>query len=272
MNRLTLETDLRKALTQQEFIIYYQPIIRLIDNRLIGFEALARWQHPTRGLICPSEFIPIAEETGLITSLDSWMIHQVCEQVADWRNRFPNHFPIKISVNLSVQDLHRASLLQDIDQILNSTRLGGDIIALEITESTLIEDIDKTIDLLTQLASRQIQISIDDFGTGYSSLSYLHRLPIHTLKIDRSFVGNMHLKNPNYQVVNTILALSKQLGLTVVAEGIETPQHLQQLQTLGCELGQGYLFSKPLTVCDVETLLTGSTIKVETLKALTEEA
>ena len=271
MQRLTLETDLRKAITQQEFVIYYQPIIRLIDNQLIGFEALARWQHPTRGLICPSEFIPVAEETGLIMSLDSWVIHQVCEQVADWRNRFPNHFPIKISVNLSVQDLHRASLLQDIDQILNSTCLSGEMIALEITESTLIKDIDKTIDLLAQLASRQIQISIDDFGTGYSSLSYLHRLPIHSLKIDRSFVGNMHLENPNYQVVSTILALSQQLGLTVVAEGIETFQHLQQLQTLGCELGQGYLFSKPLNSCEVESLLDTSIITVENLKTLTKQ-
>ncbi len=261
MNRLTLETDLRKALTQQEFVIYYQPIVSLIDNQLIGFEALTRWQHPTRGLIDPSEFIPVAEETGLITSLDSWVIHHVCEQIADWQNRFPHHFPFKISINLSVQDLHRTGLLQDIDQILNSTCLGGDLIALEITESTLIEDIDKTIDLLTQLAARQIQISIDDFGTGYSSLSYLHRLPIHTLKIDRSFVGNMALENPNYQVVNTILALGKQLGLTVVAEGIETSQHLHQLQTLGCELGQGYLFSKPLTIHEVETFLTGSTIR-----------
>ena len=255
MNRLTLETDLRKALIQQEFVISYQPIISLMDNRLIGFEALSRWQHPTRGLIYPDEFIPVAEETGLITSLDSWVMHRVCEQIADWQNRFPNHFPIKVSINLSVQDLHRTGLLQDIDQILNSTRLEGDMIALEITESTLIEDTDKTIDLLTQLAERHIQISIDDFGTGYSSLSYLHRLPIHTLKIDRSFVGNMHLENPNYQVVNTILALSQQLGLTVVAEGIETPQHLQQLQKLGCELGQGYLFSQPLTADEVETIL-----------------
>ncbi|MFG6098750.1 EAL domain-containing protein [Leptothoe sp. ISB3NOV94-8A] len=261
MSRLTLETDFRKAITQQEFVIHYQPIVSLKDSQLTGFEALIRWQHPDRGLLSPSEFIPMAEETNLVTGLDSWVINQTCEQLMVWKQQFPNHFPLKISINLSVQDLHRSTLLQDIDDILSVMSLTGDLMILEITESMLIEDIDidQTIDLLSQLASRNIQISIDDFGTGYSSLSYLHRLPIHSLKIDRLFVGNMHLKNRNYQVISTILALGKQLGLTVVAEGIETPHHLQQLQKLGCDLGQGYLFSQPLTAHDVETILNSST-------------
>ena len=260
ITRLTLETDLRKAITQQEFVIYYQPIIRLADRQLIGFEALARWWHPTRGLIGPSEFIPVAEETGLVASLDSWIIEHACLQIARWQQQFPAHLSLKISINLSVQDLHRSNLLKDIDKVLAQTGLAGNLITFEITESVLIKDREQTIDLLTQLASRQIQISIDDFGTGYSSLSYLHHLPIHTLKIDRSFVGSMHLENRNYQVVSTILALSKQLGLTVVAEGIETPEHLQQLQQLGCELGQGYLFAKPLTAQQIEIILASSTI------------
>jgi EAL domain-containing protein (putative c-di-GMP-specific phosphodiesterase class I) len=258
IRRLTLENDLRKALSQGELIIYYQPIVNLLQGRLMGFEALIRWQHPTRGLIAPDEFIPIAEETGLVIPLDSWMIYQACEQMVHWQEQFPTQCPLKVSVNLSVQDLHRSALLKDIDDILSSTRLTGDSITLEITESMLIEDVDQTIDVLTQLASRQIQISIDDFGIGYSSLGYLHRLPIHNLKIDRTFVGKMHLENRNYQVVSTILTLSKQLGFTVVAEGIETAQHLQQLQQLGCELGQGYLFAQPLTTSEVEGLLSNA--------------
>ncbi|MEM9487311.1 MAG: EAL domain-containing protein, partial [Cyanobacteria bacterium P01_F01_bin.116] len=255
MGRLTLETDLRKAVGQQELEVYYQPMVNLVEGSLVGFEALARWQHPTRGLIAPSEFIPIAEETGLVMSLDTWMIRQACQQLLDWQQRFPRQAALKISINLSAQDLYRSTLLQDIDQLLDSISLNPELITFEITESMLIEDVEQTIELLTQLALRQIQISIDDFGTGYSCLSYLHRLPVHNLKIDRSFVGHMHLENRNYQVVNTILALSKQLGLTVVAEGIEATQHLQQLRQLGCELGQGYLFSQPLTAHQVEALL-----------------
>ncbi|MGD1855982.1 MAG: EAL domain-containing protein [Leptolyngbyaceae cyanobacterium] len=255
MSRLTLENDLRKALAQQELVICYQPVVNLLEGHLMGFEALIRWQHPTLGLIAPSEFIPIAEETGLVMALDSWMIYQACEQILHWQQQFPQQCPLKISINLSAQQLHKSTLLHDIDRILSSTRLTGESIILEITERMLIEDVEQTIELLTQLASRQIQISIDDFGTGYSSLGYLHRLPVHNLKIDRTFVGNMHLDKRNYQVVNTILALSNQLGFTVVAEGIETDQQLQQLQQLGCELGQGYLFAQPLTPDDVDAIL-----------------
>ncbi len=253
MGRHTLEIDLRKAVTQSEFIVHYQPIVSLKDRKLFGFEALVRWQHPTRGLISPNQFISVAEETGLITTLDSWIINQTCHQMARWQQCFPDVFPLKISINLSAQDLHGSRLLDDMEQILQATGLSGDLITLEITESMLIEEIDKTIDLLNQLSSKQIQISIDDFGTGYSSLNYLHRLPMQTLKIDQSFVGKMHLENRNYQIVSTVLALSKQLNLAVVAEGIETSQHLLQLKELGCELGQGYLFSQPLTADEVET-------------------
>ncbi|MEM6252013.1 MAG: EAL domain-containing protein [Cyanobacteria bacterium P01_D01_bin.156] len=257
MGRLTLETDLRRALNQQEFRLCYQPIVDLKTQKLVGFEALVRWHHPSRGLISPNEFIPIAEETGLVIPLDSWVLRHACEQILDWQKQFLQQFPLKMSINLSVQDLGKASLLDEIDYLLGVMNLPGNLITLEITESMLIHDIDQTIELLHQLASRQIQISIDDFGTGYSSLSYLHRLPIHNLKIDRSFVRDMHSDNRNYQVVSTILALGRQLGLTVVAEGIETDHHLQQLQSLGCELGQGYLFSRPLTPDAVEEMLAG---------------
>jgi diguanylate cyclase (GGDEF)-like protein/PAS domain S-box-containing protein len=254
VNRLTLETDIRKALEREEFIVYYQPIVDLLGGRLIGFEALVRWLSPTRGFVCPGEFIPIAEETGLIVQIDRWMFYTVCQQLANWKTNF-THFPLKVSINLSAQDIRQASLIEDIDYTLQKTGLEGNFIVLEITESMLIEDINKTIDLLTQLKDRKIQISIDDFGTGYSSLNYLHRLPADNLKIDRSFVSQMEEGNRNYQVVSTIIALSNQLGLAVVAEGIETPQQLQWLQQLGCELGQGYLFSPPLAGQEIERLL-----------------
>ncbi|MBW4674476.1 MAG: EAL domain-containing protein [Desmonostoc geniculatum HA4340-LM1] len=271
VNRLTLETDIRKALEREEFVIYYQPIVDILSDaygrqsqpqagRLIGFEALVRWQHPTRGFILPRKFMAIAEETGLIVQIDRWMLYRACQQLANWKTNFTTHLPLKMSINLSAQDIRQTSLIEDIDRILAQTNLPGDSIVLEITESMLIENISKTIDLLTELKTRKIQISIDDFGTGYSSLNYLHRLPTDNLKIDRSFVSQMEEGNRNYQVVSTIIALSNQLGLGTVAEGIETPQQLQWLQQLGCELGQGYLFSKPLSHQAAEALLASKTL------------
>ncbi|MEO0533844.1 MAG: EAL domain-containing protein [Cyanobacteria bacterium P01_A01_bin.123] len=253
LKRLTIETDLRKALDREEFVIHYQPSFNLLNNQLTGFEALVRWQHPTRGFISPGDFIPIAEETGLIVPLDSWVFYQACQQMVRWKKQFPDCCSsLKISINLSAQDLRKPSLIEDIDNILADTGLSGDSLILEITESMLIEEIHQTIDLLNQLNSRNIQISIDDFGTGYSSLNYLHRLPAHHLKIDRSFVSQMQVESRNCQIVKTIITLSEQLGLTVVAEGIETSQQLQQLQQLGCKFGQGYFFSKPLSAAETE--------------------
>ncbi|NJN20502.1 MAG: EAL domain-containing protein [Leptolyngbya sp. RL_3_1] len=252
LQRLTLETDLRHALEQSEFIPYYQPIFDLTDQKLVGFEALIRWQHPNQGLIAPNQFIPVAEETGLVVAIDAWIFQQACQQMVRWQQRFSQHFPLKISINLSAQDLHKPTFIQDIDQILKSTGLPGAAITLEITERMVIDDIDLTIALLTQLQARRIQISIDDFGTGYSSLSYLHRLPVHNLKIDGSFISQMHCDRRNYQIVSTIIALSRQLGLTTVAEGIETPEQLHSLQALGCQMGQGYWFARPLSADDIE--------------------
>ncbi|MBT9312695.1 EAL domain-containing protein [Leptothoe kymatousa] len=255
MNRLTLETDLRKAIKHQEFGLRYQPIINLQNQQIIGFETLIRWHHPQRGTIDPDDFVPIAEETGLITSIDHWVFYQACQQIARWKSQVNHSDELRISINFSVQDLRKSTLLQDLDAILSEANLAGSAITIEITESILIEDIEQTTELLSQLAAKQIRISIDDFGTGYSSLNYLHRLPVHSLKIDRSFVSQMHANNSNYEVVSTILALSKHLGLTAVAEGIETPEQLQALKKLGCEFGQGYLFAPPLTVEAVEKQL-----------------
>jgi|GEM_PF-599227 diguanylate cyclase (GGDEF)-like protein/PAS domain S-box-containing protein len=258
LHRLTLETSLRKALEQEEFIVYYQPIVDILKNKLVGFEALVRWQHPERGFISPGAFVPVAEEIGLIVPLDRWVFQTACQQLAHWKTQFADCFPLKISINLSAQDLRTANLINNIDQTLSATGLEGSSICLEVTESILIEDINQTIELLTQLRARNIQISIDDFGTGYSSLNYLHRLPADNLKIDRSFVSQMQIENRNYQVVNTIITLSSQLGLAVVAEGIETQEQLQWLQQLGCQFGQGYLFSKPLASHEIETRFLGS--------------
>ncbi len=266
--RLNLEHDLRKALERQEFIVYYQPIFDINTNHLIGFEALVRWQHPIQGFVPPEEFICIAEETRLIVALDNWVLYTACQQLAIWQTQFSTQFPLKVSVNLSVQDLRKPTLVKDVERILNETGLDGHCLSLEITESMLIENINEMLIVLEQLKKLGIQISIDDFGTGYSSLSYLHRLPadtfsslsyLHrlpadTLKIDRSFINQMQEGSRNYQVVKTIITLSKLLGLAVVAEGIETQQQLQWLQQLGCEFGQGYLFSRPLAADEIETL------------------
>jgi EAL domain-containing protein (putative c-di-GMP-specific phosphodiesterase class I) len=249
IKRLTLETDLRNAIDHQEFMVYYQPIMDILNgDRLIGFEALVRWQHPTRGMVSPMDFVVIAEETGLVVALDSWVLHEACQQLVKWKTKFASSHKLKMSINLSAQDIRNPNLLKDIDRILAKTDLDGKSITLEITESMLIADINQTIDLLSQIKSRNIQASIDDFGTGYSSLNYIHRLPADYLKIDRAFVNQMQEASRNYQIVRTIIALGNQIGLAVVAEGIETSGQLQILRDLGCQFGQGYLFSKPLSV------------------------
>ena len=253
IKRLHLENDLRKAIDQKQFLAYYQPIIDISNNRLVGFEALVRWQHPTRGFVSPAEFIPLAEETNLVVAIDSWMLFTACQQLAIWKTKFPDHLPLKISVNLSARNFMQANFIEEIDLILMQTGLDANSLTLEITESMLIENINKTIDLLTKVKSRNIQVSIDDFGTGYSSLSYLHLFPLDNLKIDYSFVSKMQNEERNYQVVSTIISLGHHLGLAIVAEGIETAQQMQWLKELGCEFGQGYLFSKPISAQDIET-------------------
>lgn len=256
-NRLTLETELRKAIEEREFVLHYQPIFDLLDDQLVGFEALVRWQHPIHGLISPTQFVPIAEETGLIIPLDGWVIRQACQQVNHWEEKFPHDLSLKVSINLSAKDFRNPSLVQEIDLLLAENGLKGKLITIEITESMLIKDLENTIDVLNQLKLRNIQISIDDFGTGYSSLRYLNRLPIDNLKIDRSFVRQMQVDKRDYQIVNTITALSSQLGLVTIAEGIETPQQLHLLKQLDCQLGQGYLFSEPLPVDEIENRILG---------------
>ncbi|XGW00526.1 MAG: EAL domain-containing protein [Leptolyngbya sp. BL-A-14] len=250
LNRLTLENDLQRALAQQEFVVYYQPIVSLQTQKLCGFEALVRWQHPERGMVSPGEFIPCIEETGLIVPVGIAVLQQACQQLHTWQQQ--GWTELTMSVNLSVRQFACPTLLADIDRVLAETAVNPAHLKLEITESAIMDNTQMAIALTEELRSRHIHISIDDFGTGYSSLGYLHRFPIDTLKIDRSFVSQIQGGNRNYQVVNTILALSNQLELAVIAEGIETTEQLQWLQQLGCEFGQGYLFSKPLSAADIE--------------------
>ncbi|GFE70686.1 PAS domain S-box protein [Chroococcus sp. FPU101] len=253
--QLKLENSLRVALERQEFLLHYQPIISLQTLTLIGFEALVRWQHPEQGLISPLEFIPIAEETGLIVPLGEWVLVESCRQLKAWQNEFPQINSLQMSVNLSSRQLQQLDLIQTIDSILTRTGLASRYLKLEITESLLMQNPEMASHTLLQLQEKQIQISIDDFGTGYSSLSYLHRLPVNTLKIDRSFVSRMNQDQENLDIVEAIINLAHHLKIDVVAEGVETQEHFTKLQELGCEYGQGYFFSRPMNTENIKHYL-----------------
>ena len=255
IKRLHLENDLRRGIEKQEFAVYYQPITSLSSGQISGFEALARWHHPERGFVSPAEFIPIAEETGLIIPLGNWLLEEACRQLRVWQLKYPKHSAMKISVNLSAKQLREPSLIEQIDYTLDKTELLGKFLKLEITESILMENLDTITQTLLALRERQIQLSIDDFGTGYSSLSYLHRFPVDTLKIDRSFVNEIKSGQENSAIVKTIVALAHMLNMDVIAEGIETTTQLDQLKLLKCEHGQGYFFAKPLSKEKAEELI-----------------
>ena len=255
MNLLHLETDLRRALDRQEFFIQYQPLVALDDFRLQGFEALVRWQHPERGLISPMDFIPVAEDTGQILAIGQWALHEACRQMRRWQKRYPSDPALSISVNLSGRQFTQPNLIEQVRDILADTKLDPRSLKLEITESVVMENIDTATEMLRQLRALGVQLSIDDFGTGYSSLSYLHRFPIDTLKIDRSFVMQMVDNNENIEIVRTIVMLAQNLGMDVVAEGVETKEQLALLRKLGCENGQGYFFSRPVSVGGAEKII-----------------
>ncbi|MGL5076680.1 MAG: two-component system response regulator [Waterburya sp.] len=255
---IELENSLRLAIKRNEFVLHYQPIISLGNNDLVGFEALIRWQHPIKGFISPVEFIPIAEETGLIVDIGEWLLKEACQQLQKWKQQFdfiPQVASLKMSINLASQQLQEPEFIHKLDRILEETSLDGGSLRLEITESVLIEPEGSVKNTLKQIRSRNIKLSIDDFGTGYSSLSYLRRFPIDNLKIDRSFIEQMNCDSENFEIVRVIITLAKTLGMDAISEGVETLQQLQQLRALGCEFGQGYLFAKPLSPTAVESVL-----------------
>jgi EAL domain-containing protein (putative c-di-GMP-specific phosphodiesterase class I) len=254
VSRLQLESDLRLAIEQKEFCVYYQPIVCLQTGRLAGFEALVRWNHPRRGLVEPADFIPVAEETGLIVPIGEWVLNEACAQVRQWQIDSPSHRSLSLSVNLSARQVAQPHLLDRIKEALDNSKLNPHCLKLEITESVVMENAEAAALMFKQLRSLGVQLSIDDFGTGYSSLSYLHRFPLNYLKIDRSFVMRLTTDNDN-AIVRTISTLARNLGMEVIAEGIETEEQHQQLKMLGCEYGQGYLFSRPVNSQSVVHLL-----------------
>ncbi len=255
---LQLETDLQRALKGQEFRLYYQPIVSLLSGRITGFEALIRWQHPNRGLIYPAEFIPVAEETGLIVPITWWVLGEACLQMRHWQVQFPAKAPLTISVNLSGKQFVQPNLIEQIEQILHQTGLDARSLALEITESTIMQNAEGAAIILKQLRSNGVKLFLDDFGKGYSSLSYLHRFPFNTLKIDRDFVSRMGVDGKNSAIVRTIATLAHSLEMNVTAEGVETVAQMAQLCGIKCEQGQGYFFSKP-----VDAEAAGALIKAE---------
>ena len=253
--RLQLETDLRIAMERQEFQNFYQPIVSLETGRITGFEALLRWQHPTRGLLQPLEFIPVAEEIGMIREIGWWNLQKACRQISAWNACRNGGLPLTMSVNISVKQFVQPNLAAEIAKLLRETELPPDTLKLEITESTVMADPSAAVEMLLQIKSLGVQLSIDDFGTGYSSLSYLHRLPLDTLKIDRSFTKSIGLEGDSMEIVRTILPMANSLRLNVIAEGVETAEQLAILRKLRCEYAQGYYFSRPVSADEAEALL-----------------
>jgi len=252
---LKMENDLRRALDREEFRVYYQPIVSLDSGQLAGFEALIRWQHPERGFVNPSDFIPLAEETGLIAPIGLWILKKACQQLCHWQWQSAANRHLFMSVNLSGKQVAQTDLVSQIRDILEETHVEAKYLKLEITESAVMDNADMAARLLKRLKALGVQLSIDDFGTGYSSLGYLHRFPVNTLKIDQSFVGRIGEAAENIEIVRTIVSLAENMGMDVVAEGVETLSQLSQLRTLSCKYGQGYLFSRPVDAETVTTLI-----------------
>lgn len=255
LERVNLETDLRFALEREELSMHYQPLVSLSDGELFGFEALLRWHHRQKGFISPAQFIPLAEDSGLIVPITKWILRETCRQISEWQNFSPSYNNLLVSVNISGKHLTDESIIADVENALRFSNLPPASLKLEITESTAMDNAEQSIKILNRLKNLGVQLSMDDFGTGYSSLSYLHRLPFDSLKIDRSFVMEVGDAGENSEVLQTIVSLAKNLKMKTFAEGIETEIQLRVLQNLGCDYGQGYLMSKPLPAEEIENAL-----------------
>ncbi len=255
MARLKLEGDLRQALERQEFRLAYQPIVALHEGRIAGFESLLRWQHPEYGLTRPNSFLEIATELGLMMRIGEWSLREACRQLKVWQGEFLHIRPLTVSVNFSIQHFSQGDLAHLIKDILADSGIDAASLKIEITESEMMQNPEAVTGVLTQLKAEQIDTCLDDFGTGYSSLSHLQQLPIKHLKIDQSFVRRLGADDDALAIVKTIIALAHQLGRQVIAEGVETAEHLAILRSLGCEYGQGYFFAKPLPCEEISSLL-----------------
>ncbi len=254
VDSMKLETDLRHAVENNEFELFYQPIVSSRSGKITGFEALIRWQHPVRGLVTPDMFIPMSEETGLIVPIGSWAVEEACRQINIWQNKYKTDQPLTVSVNVSSKQF-TPELVTQVRDSLERTGIKGETLILEITETILLEHSDTISPILSKLKELDIKLHIDDFGTGYSSLSYLHDYPIDALKIDRSFVSKVDIKGDRHKIAKTITELAKNLNMQVTAEGVETEEQLARIRDLDCEHIQGFLFSKPLNSKGIEILL-----------------
>jgi diguanylate cyclase (GGDEF)-like protein/PAS domain S-box-containing protein len=246
INRLNLENDLRHALERGEFDLHYQPIVTLKENILSGFEALLRWHHPQKGYVPPEEFIPIAEETGLILDIGSWVFRQACNQMKKWQEQFPDYRDLFVNINVSQKQFNQPELIQELRKVLKESWLNPSCLNLEITENALMENAESMIEILNKIRDLGVGLHVDDFGKGYSSLSYLQQFPIDTLKIDYSFINRIGTNGDRAEIVKTILVLARELGVDSIAEGIETEHQLIQLRELDCHYGQGYFLGKPM--------------------------
>ena len=272
LDRLTLETDLRRAIGGGELRVHYQPIADLDSGRLMGFEALVRWQHPEKGLLAPAEFIALAEETGMIMSVDRWVLRQACQQIHSWNQKYKSEPALTVSVNISGRHIASPELCDYVVCVLDETELPPDNLKLEITEFSIVDHNEITASAFTNLQDLGVQIQIDDFGIGYSSLGYLSSFPISALKIDQSFVSSIVEDRSQRDIVRAIISLTERLDVKVIAEGVETYEQLNELRQLGCQLGQGYLLSTPMATSDVEVFLTQITQGTGKLPALEIEA
>jgi EAL domain-containing protein (putative c-di-GMP-specific phosphodiesterase class I) len=255
MERLELLADLQRALDRDEFALRYQPVILLESGRLSGVEALVRWQHPQRGLLSPAEFIPLAEESGAIMGLGKWVLSQACRQAVDWRARYPGGDDWTMSVNVSVKQLQSAAFVAEVAQVLRESGIDPRLLILEVTESVMMHDAAAMLARLRELKDLGVRLAIDDFGTGYSAMSYLRQLPFDLLKIDKTFIDNIASVDHQKELTKAIIELGKTLGLELVAEGIEDGEQLSRLQSMRCELGQGFYFAEPMDSTSVEELL-----------------
>ena len=260
LEQLQLENDLQNAINLQQFYLNYQPIVSFVTGQIVGFEALVRWRHPSRGLVPPSEFIPTAEKTGLIVALGEWVLSEAVACLSKWQLQFPDYLPLNMSVNLSGIQLFAPNLLPLLDSLLRIHNLKGEFLKLEITESVLMENAEEAAGVLELLKDRQVKVCLDDFGTGYSNLSYLQLLPIDTLKIDRSFVCCLEEGGKNLTLLEAILNLASSLELEAIAEGVETQEQLIILRSLGCNSYQGYFFSRPLEEEGAVAMLSAATL------------
>ena len=255
MERIELEEELRRGIEERQFVIHYQPILDLGSNKMVGMEALVRWMHPRLGLLAPMKFIPLAEETNLIVPLGEWILAEACRQVQSWRNEYHGDLDVSVTVNISIRQFQQKELVDIVSRSLEDSGLPARSLILEITESFMMQDTEATIAKLHELKKIGVRLAIDDFGTGYSSLSYLQRFPIDILKIDKSFIDKLGQGREGNAVTRAIIMMGDSLNLKTIAEGIEHPEQIDELQLLGCESGQGFHFAKPLTVSDMDAFL-----------------